>query len=128
MPGLPSGESNGEPRSAPSEGNDDMLLGLGESVEARLREPIPAITASDFGDGCMVSESLRRWASESSGRSPADEDEATVRFPKTGEGLVGLTSDTDGLRTGLIIGDVIGGVAPAVSLACVVDFVSVPVS
>jgi hypothetical protein len=128
MPGLLRGESNGEPRSVPSGGKDDILLDWGESVEARLSEPIPVVTASDFGDGCMASESLRRWASESSERPPADEDEATVRFPKTGEGLLAPTSDTDGLRADLTIGDVIG-VAPAVSPACVVEEVaSVPVS
>ena len=105
-----------------------MLVVWGESVEARLSDPIPVVTASDFGEGCMASESLRRCARESSGRSPADDDEATVRFPRTGEGLPAPPSVNEGFRTGLAIGDVKEGLDPEVSLDWVVGIVSFPVS
>jgi hypothetical protein len=70
---------------------------------------------------------LRRWASESSGRSPTDEDEATVRLPRIGEGLLELMSGTEGLRMGLAVGE-INEVDPEVSLDCAGEVASDPVS
>lgn len=42
--------------------------------------------------------------------------------------MLGLTSDIDGLRTGLAVGDAIEGITLAVSPDCVVKVASVPVS